>query len=344
MKIKVLTAYPNAIWGTHAAEWLSTAAALDVHGVHTLTEDPEAADAILFMEGHQGADMFMEEVLWHPLRRRYPDKTFIYHDWDYAFPLMQGIYPSIRAVHHKPGVSAGGVYLARIEENHPVSRARDLNLPQDLLYSFVGANNCEVRDRILKTNVPETYVADTTQRHAWLLSPEERATYEGEYASVCVRSRFMLSPRGIGPSTYRLFEAMEMGRCPVILSDDWVPPPFIPWEKFSLRVKESQVGDLPRILADAPHVALGRAAREAWEQHVDRPHAFHHLAETLRLILEQKVALQGTLRPYLDLLASDMRNLYLRARAKRVKRALKSLLASRPASAVPEAGGQGAKP
>jgi hypothetical protein len=234
MKIKVLTAYPNAIWGTHAAEWLSTAAALDVHGVHTLTEDPEAADAILFMEGHQGTDMFMEEVLWHPVRRRYPDKTFIYHDWDYAFPLMQGVYPSIRAVHHKPGVSAGGVYLARIEENHAVSRARQLDLPQDLLYSFVGANNCEVRDRILKADVPETYVADTTQRHAWLLSPEERATYEGEYASVCVRSRFMLSPRGIGPNTYRLFEAMEMGRCPVILSDDWVPPPFIPWEKFSV--------------------------------------------------------------------------------------------------------------
>jgi hypothetical protein len=91
-------------------------------------------------------------------------------------------------------------------------------------------------------------------------------------------------------------------------------------------------------------VALGRAAREAWEQHVDRPHAFHHLAETLRLILAQKVALQGTLRPYLDLLASDMRNLYLRARAKRVKRALKSLLASRPTSAAPAAGGQGAKP
>jgi len=54
MKIKVLTAYPNAIWGTHAAEWLSAAAALDVHGVHTLTEDPEAADAILLMEGTRG--------------------------------------------------------------------------------------------------------------------------------------------------------------------------------------------------------------------------------------------------------------------------------------------------
>jgi hypothetical protein len=154
----------------------------------------------------------------------------------------------------------------------------------------------------------------------------------------------MLSPRGIGPSTYRLFEAMEMGRCPVILSDDWTPPPFIPWEKFSIRLKESQVGDLPRILADAPYEALGRAAREAWEQYVDRPHAFHYLSETLQLIFAQKGATQGTRRPYIDLLSSDMRALYLRSRAKRVKRALKSLLASRPTPTLPETEGRGAKP
>jgi hypothetical protein len=30
-------------------------------------------------------------------------------------------------------------------------------------------------------------------------------------------------PAGIGPATYRLFEAMELGRVPVILSDEWVP-------------------------------------------------------------------------------------------------------------------------
>lgn len=332
MKIKVLTAFPDVIWGTHALEWICRAASSDVHGVHSLVDDPEVADVILFIEGHPGMDMFMEEVVWHPLRRRFPEKTFLYHDWDYAFPLMQGIYPSIRSVHHRPGMSAGGVYVARIEENHAVTRARQLQLPQDLLYSFVGANNCEVRDRILKAVVPHTHVADTTDRHAWLLSPEERSTYEGEYASICMRSRFMLSPRGLGPSTYRLFEAMEMGRCPVILSDDWTPPPFIPWEQFSLRVAEKDVSNLPRILADAPYQQLGFAARAAWEQYIDRPHAFHYLAETLQLILSQRSAMRSTTRSYIDLLASDMRNLYLRSRAKRMKRALKSLLAPRPVS------------
>lgn len=326
MKLTVVSSYPEEAWGTFAANWLRESARLDPHGKHSIIEDPASADAILFMEGHPGSHVFMERVFWHPLRRKYREKSFLYHDCDYAFPLMPGVYPSIRVPHHRAGLSAGGLYLARIEENKAVTQARGLQVKQDLLYSFVGANNCAVRERILRAGVPDTQVVDTTGRRAWMLSAEERAGYEAEYVEICARSRFILAPRGLGPSTYRLFEAMELGRCPVILSDDWVPPPFIPWESFSLRIPESQVGDLPRILADKPHEELGRAARRAWEQFVDKPHAFHYLAETMQLLLDEKKQAPVRRAPYLDLMASDMRGFYLKHKMRGLKRRLRALV------------------
>lgn len=338
MKLHVVSAYPEDVWGKFAADWLRESARLDVHGQHTITDDPDSAHAILFMEGHPGQDMFMERVFWHPLRRRHPEKTFLYHDWDYAFPLVQGVYPSIRAPHHRAGLSAGGVYLARIEENKAVTRARDLRVEQDLLYSFVGAYNCAVRERILHSKVPNTQVVDTAGRYAWQLGAEERARYETEYVETCARSRFILAPRGIGPSTYRLFEAMELGRCPVIISDDWVAPPFIPWDTFSIRVKESQLDDLPRILADKPYAELGRLAREAWEQYVDRPHAFHYLVESIQLIRNEKKQGASQRNPYLALMASDLRNLYVRNKLRVAKRKLKSLLKKTPGAGAPASG------
>lgn len=325
MKIAVVTSHTEGPWAGHADGWLRDAARVDVHGKHVVVDDPESADAILFMESHSGDDILMERVLRHPLRRRFASKSFLYQDGDYAFPLMRGVYPSLRAPHQHAGLALGGVYLARIEENKSVTRARGLQVPQDLLYSFVGANNCDVRNRILQTKVPDTLTMDTSGRHAWLLSTEERAAYEGEYARTCARSRFMLSPRGIGPSTYRLYEAMELGRCPVILADDWVPPPFIPWEDFSVRVPEDQVDRLPQLLADLPYEALGRAARRAWEDFIDRPHCFHYLAESLQQLLEQGHN-ESTLQRYASLMGSDMRNLYFRSKLRSIKRSVVSAL------------------
>ncbi|MBS0341886.1 MAG: exostosin family protein [Proteobacteria bacterium] len=330
MNLYITSAISEGRWAGHADGWLREAARRDVHGQHHLADDPHTADAILFMEGHLIDDLLMERALWHPLRRRYPEKCFLYQDGDDAFALMRGVYPSIRTPHVRPHLATGGVYLARIEENKAVQRGRELKVEQDLLYSFVGANNCEVRNRILKAQVPGTHVLDTSARHSWLLSAEERAAYESEYATICARSRFMLSPRGLGPSTYRLYEAMEMGRCPVILADEWVPPPFIPWSEFSIRVPENQVDQLPRLLADLPYEALGRAARKAWEDYIDGPHCFHYLAESLRLLMEQPYKPNLPAR-YAALLRSDMRELYLRSKFRIAKRRMLSVLRPRPA-------------
>ena len=50
----------------------------------------------------------------------------------------------------------------------------------------------------------------------------------------------MICPRGWGSSSIRLFEVMEMGRVPVIISDAWVNEA-PKWADFSVRVSEADV-------------------------------------------------------------------------------------------------------
>ena len=88
------------------------------------------------------------------------------------------------------------------------------------------------------------------------------------YAESLGRSAFVLCPRGYGPSLIRLFEAMQVGRCPVIISDNWLPPPFVDWSTCSIRVPEASIEDIPAILRKRQGEAgkLGREARRVWEQ------------------------------------------------------------------------------
>ena len=81
-------------------------------------------------------------------------------------------------------------------------------------------------------------------------------------------SKFVLCPRGLGTSSNRLYEVMQLGRVPVILSDDWDEPGGIPWATFSIRVSESRVAQLRAILERHAPVAaeMGARALSAWHE------------------------------------------------------------------------------
>jgi hypothetical protein len=47
-----------------------------------------------------------------------------------------------------------------------------------------------------------------------------RKEFTTKYAEAIQDSQFVLCLAGNGPATYRYFETMEMGRVPVVLSDE----------------------------------------------------------------------------------------------------------------------------
>jgi len=86
-----------------------------------------------------------------------------------------------------------------------------------------------------------------------------------ETKTVLAASRFVLCPRGIGTSSIRLYETLEAGRVPVIISDDWVPPAETDWS-FAIQVEERRISSIPGLLQSIENEAeeRGEAARQAW--------------------------------------------------------------------------------
>ena len=249
---------------TALVDMLRDAARQDVRRRHTLTEDPEEADVILFVEADPGSP-FYDEVVDHPLARRYPSKCFLYTRIDYPLAVMQGIYVSIPRRGYNPQWVRSGTYLTAAR---PAPAEPQVSDP--LLFSFVGAvGNHPVRERLAAVVGDEGLVEDTSRFWPYgELPPEEEARLIARYAEIGRRSRFIIAPRGKGVSSIRLFEALRMGRPPVILSDEWVEPEGPDWSRISVRVRERDVESLPHLLRSlAPEAeAMGHRAREAWEQ------------------------------------------------------------------------------
>jgi hypothetical protein len=241
----------------------------------SLVESAAAADLILYPVP-EGSDPAAGDG-WRELGRRGRQRAFVYSQSDFPIPWAPGVYASLPAS-RAGGAFAGGSYVAHHHREAggigaDLETAREI--APDLLWSFVGTgSNHAVRRRLLALRDRRALVEDTRTwsedvRWAWASERRRdgRAAFAG-FASSLGRSKFVLCPRGRGASSIRLFEAMQVGRCPVIVSDEWLPPPFVDWTSCSLRVPEASVEELPELLRSREPEAerLGRAARRVWER------------------------------------------------------------------------------
>jgi len=281
MKVFILSAYPPP--HDFVSNWLIAAAAEDSFGVHTRVDDPDEADLILFAEGHTTEDPYYWSVWTHPLRRRHPDRCFLYHDQDFVLPLMPGLFPALEIQDCDRAYAVGAPYFGRITEN-PIKGVVPPAADADaLLYSFVGSVPTHpVRHEIMKLAADErAHCEDTGQAHYWTLDGDEQARYLSRFSEIMARSKFVLCPRGGSPSTYRLYETMEAGRAPVIVSDAFAPPAGPDWSSFSLRVPEAEIASIPALLRRHEGAAqeLGARARAAWQLWFAPAVCFHRSVE-----------------------------------------------------------------
>ena len=82
-------------------------------------------------------------------------------------------------------------------------------------------------------------------------------------------AKFSLCPAGWAPSSFRIYESMALGRCPVIIADDFTPPEGPNWNDFALFFPQKKLRDLHPFLKEHESIAneMGNKAREAWENH-----------------------------------------------------------------------------
>jgi hypothetical protein len=275
---------------------LRESAMIDRFRVHALTNDPVTADVILFAELY-GAGPYFEAVRKHPFVKRFREKCFLFCSNDFVIPFLPGVYASIEK-RWSSARACSGFYLGVSENEFVMLTPSADDLPY--LYSFVGAvDNAPIRRDLQSLTHPRSVFHDTSEDYQRALykkfSAQEEREYWQRYATTSKASKFILCPRGRGVSSVRLFDAMRMGRVPVILSDDWVEPVGPRWDQFSIRVSEGDFARIPELLeareAQASH--MGRLARAEWEEWFSERVCFHRVIDSCLQIRERRRLPEG---------------------------------------------------
>src|SRR5438105_3993922 len=146
-QVLLLSAAPESgdPYNRGAFEKLFESAQTDTFRKHCLTNDPSAAEVILFAELY-GVGPYFQSVRRHAYVKQYREKCFLFCSNDYIIPFLPGIYASIE---HRwfSSRTRSGFYLG-VSENEFVEftpPTHDL----EYLYSFLGnAGTAPVRQKL----------------------------------------------------------------------------------------------------------------------------------------------------------------------------------------------------
>lgn len=254
---------------------------------HELVQNPSKADLVVFCD-IAGSNWF-SELRNHPAILRKPEKCFAISDSDRPMPLLHGIYTSAsRSLRFQDRFRSGAYNLLPDEIKNPLvvrSEERSFGIPKRYLFSFAGRDSAKVRKRLFEMAWPsDIFIQDTTAKyHAFGEKLRENDRWEKRYFDILQESNFALCPRGVGAASLRLFEAMQMGVAPIILSDDWIFPKGPDWSAFALIVPEKDVEHLYAIAKQNEGRALemGRKARAAYEKFFADEVYFNYLVDQM---------------------------------------------------------------
>lgn len=255
---------------------------------------PQDADVIVLFEH------FSYKVLSHrdrltstPLLQQFGPRVFSVNYDDSVLGFLPGCYTSLTPRNHDPRLHRAcaypKVYNARI-----LSAAPAYTHAKRHLFTFRGTlRSHAVRRRLHRvlSQCPDGVITEVDQPFH-----SHTENQKDTFVQDVMESHFVLCPRGESPSTYRLFEVMALGGCPVIISDNWIPVPNVAWQDCSIRVRERDVDRIPAILAKLAQrsLDLGQRARQEWEKHFSESGLNH-------AYLDQICALRRSSDPMADL-------------------------------------------
>lgn len=281
MKVLLTSAYDKHL----QLAALERLAASDCHGEHQVVQSPDKADVILFVEDAQFDDYFYSKLRQHPWVKQYPEKIFMYNEVDFPWCVLPGLYCSMPSTEFQHGRQVAFPYLTSL--NPHVSKIHTWDSPRRWLFSFVGSASHKSRRDILtlKHTCSSAEIHDTSEFDAWKCQNKRLADECSLYAKTMAESHYVLCPRGLGTSSSRLFEALEAGRAPVIISNNWVAPPHIDW-RFAVRISEGDIAKIPAKLESIKDEAIerGEAARRAWERAYSDTSLFHTAVNSVQML------------------------------------------------------------
>jgi Exostosin family len=244
--------------------------------IHEAVESTQEADAIIFI--HRG------KIKGNNLLSTHFSKSFLLCGADIPIDYMRGMYTCMPRNRFNPTRHHACGYMTPVNEFIEELFLKS-NCEPDIIFSFMGFPNSLLRKKMFRknffANLPNILIENTSHFNVWDSSILEKDKIKKYYASILDRSQFVLCPLGNGTATYRLYETMQMGRVPIIISDQWVPPAGPAWQEFSIRVSQDRITEIPEILNAFKYryAEMGKLARQAWERWFAPNVQFHRIAE-----------------------------------------------------------------
>lgn len=121
---------------------------------------------------------------------------------------------------------------------------------QDLLASFIGRETHPLRKKVLALDGKEGYYISQKPHNM------------SDYTWYMARSKFTLAPRGFGPTSFRLCEAIQAGSIPVYISDKHILPYNLPFDYGVLLGPDDDIDQALREADAHYHLERMREVRE----------------------------------------------------------------------------------
>jgi len=151
--------------------------------------------------------------------------------------------------------SMGGTMNTKLGKNSKViplpllydSNLKKADLEKKYIASYIGRPTHKIRtkleDRI--TSNEKFYIKNITSMSS-SISKENLELFE----KLIKESYFSICPRGYGPTSFRLYESIQMGTVPIYISDKFFLPyiEFLDWSEFAILLKSRKISSLPRKL------------------------------------------------------------------------------------------------
>ena len=218
-----------------------------------LTDDPQAATIILAPITNSEYGICWELLKNSAFYRAHRSKIIAYSSADRVYPFLPGIYRAISRRWVKKGWGLAGHYISKHIQKLSITETMAHKADRSYLFSFHGSSRTHcVREKIVRLRHPRATMFDSNHRHdplLWWQKPDYNALCE-QFLKSLLSSTFVLCPRGAASASIRLYESMQAGCVPVIVSDKLVLPEGPDWKRFSIRVPEKKIHLIPTMLEE----------------------------------------------------------------------------------------------
>jgi hypothetical protein len=258
---------------------------------HEVAADVQSADAIVLQESYSyKTPRYIKRLKQDTVIGRYADKIYTINIDDWATGLLKGIYTSLPKRRYQKQIHRLGPYSSFPNEAVLQRRNDPRQSPPSYLATWRGniKSNPSLRKKLVSRYANASgFKVETTD--SWANHGKDEKDH---YVDLLLSGRFSLCPAGWAPVSYRIYESMALGVCPVILADEFVEPEGPNWKEISLRISEKDVPHLGKILQEhsSSYLELGDNARSAWETYFSPEKAAEYYADALLSCMDSNLA------------------------------------------------------